>query len=140
VIDQSLLLFYYLFSRAFAYTAQIIIQVGQQSTIASLLRSESNALQIEACNEALTDLISLFNVCFSTTNTMMTMYIYRCWQLEEMVDIHRWQADLDVAHVRDHEELLSMGRRLESGNAAIHRELAQQGATITEVLRVLHVN
>jgi hypothetical protein len=48
--------------RAFAYTAQTIIQVGQQSIIASLLRSESNALQIEACNEALTDLISLFNV------------------------------------------------------------------------------
>jgi hypothetical protein len=43
-----------------------MMQVGQQSIIASLLRSESNALQIEACNEALTDLISLFNVRVST--------------------------------------------------------------------------
>ncbi|KAI0254699.1 hypothetical protein BJV78DRAFT_1182257 [Lactifluus subvellereus] len=48
--------------RAFAYTAQTIIQVGQQGTVASLLRSETNALQIEGCNETLTDLISLFNV------------------------------------------------------------------------------
>ncbi|KAH9977775.1 hypothetical protein BGW80DRAFT_1455938 [Lactifluus volemus] len=105
--------------RAFGYTAQTILQVGQQSIIASLLRSESNALQIEACNEALTDLIFLFN-------------------LEETVDVHRWQMDLDVAHVRDHEELLSMGRRIEKGNAGIHRELEQQGATIAEVLHVLH--
>jgi hypothetical protein len=32
-----------------------------------------------------------------------------------------------------------MGQRIESGNAAINRELAQQGATIAEVLRVIHV-
>jgi hypothetical protein len=61
-------------------------------------------------------------------------------QLEETVDVHRWQMDLDVAHMRDHEELLSMGRRIEKGNAGIHRELEQQGATIAEVLHVLHVN
>ncbi|KAI0307157.1 hypothetical protein B0F90DRAFT_529354 [Multifurca ochricompacta] len=106
--------------RAFGYTAQIIIQVGQQGIIASLLRSETNALQIESCNEALTELISLFN-------------------LEETVDIRRWQTELEIARVRDHQELLSMGQRIESGNAAINRELAQQGATLTEVLRVLHV-
>jgi hypothetical protein len=35
---------------------------------------------------------------------------------------------------------LTMGQRIENGNAAIHRELAQQGATIAEVLRLLHVN
>ena len=60
-------------------------------------------------------------------------------QLEEIVDVRRWQADLDVARVRDHRELLSMGQRIESGNAAINRELAQQGATIAEVLRVIQV-
>lgn len=41
--------------------------------------------------------------------------------------------------MRDHRELLSMGQRIESGNAAINRELAQQGATIAEVLRVIQV-
>ncbi|KAI0304095.1 hypothetical protein BC826DRAFT_1182433 [Russula brevipes] len=105
--------------RAFEHTAQTIIHVGQQGIIASLLRSEANALLIDSCNEALTELISLFN-------------------LEEIVDVRRWQTDLEVARVRDHRELLSMGRRIESGNAAIHCELAQQGATITEVLRVVH--
>lgn len=54
--------------------------------------------------------------------------------------MRRWRTDLDVARVRDHEELLTMGQRIENGNAAIHRELAQQGATIAEVLRLLHVN
>ena len=48
--------------RAFEYTAQTIFQVGQQSVITSLLRSETNALRIESCNEALTELISLFTV------------------------------------------------------------------------------
>lgn len=60
-------------------------------------------------------------------------------QLEEIVDVRRWQADLEVARVHDHHELLSMGHRIESGNAAINRELAQQGATITQVLRGIHV-
>jgi hypothetical protein len=41
--------------------------------------------------------------------------------------------------VRDHHELLSMGHRIESGNAAINIELAQQGATIAQVLRGIHV-
>jgi hypothetical protein len=49
--------------RAFEQTALTIAQVGQQGVIASLLRSEANALRIESCNEALTELISLFNVC-----------------------------------------------------------------------------
>jgi hypothetical protein len=53
--------------------------------------------------------------------------------------VRRWQADLEVARVRDHRELLNLGRRIETENAAINRELAQQGATITEVLRVIHV-
>ena len=53
--------------------------------------------------------------------------------------MRRWQMELEVARVRDHRELLSMGQRIESGNAAINRELAQQGATIAEVLRVIHV-
>ena len=48
--------------RAFVYTAQTIFQVGQLSVITSLLRSETNALRIESCNEALTELISLFTV------------------------------------------------------------------------------
>ncbi|KAI0005023.1 hypothetical protein BJV74DRAFT_880935 [Russula compacta] len=104
--------------RAFEYTAQTIAQVGQQSIIASLMQSENNALRIESCNEALTELISLFN-------------------LEEIVDVRRWQTDLEIARVRDHRELLSMGQRIESGNAAISRELAQQGSTIAEVLRVI---
>jgi hypothetical protein len=56
-----------------------------------------------------------------------------------MVDVRRWQSDLEVARVRDHRELLNLGRRIESENAAINRELTQQGATITEVLRVIHV-
>ena len=47
---------------AFEQTARTIVQVGQQGVIASLLRAEANALRIEACNEALTELISLFNV------------------------------------------------------------------------------
>jgi hypothetical protein len=41
--------------------------------------------------------------------------------------------------VRDHHELLSMGNRIESGNAAINLELAQQGNTIAQVLRGIHV-
>jgi hypothetical protein len=48
--------------RAFEQTALTIVQVGQQGVITSLLRSEANALRIESCNEALTELISLFNV------------------------------------------------------------------------------
>ncbi len=48
--------------RAFEHTAWTIVQVGQQGVIASLLRAEANALRIEACNDALTELISLFNV------------------------------------------------------------------------------
>jgi len=60
-------------------------------------------------------------------------------QLEGMVDVRRWQFELEAARVRDHRELLSLGRRIESENAAINRELAQQGATIAEVLRVIHV-
>ena len=56
-----------------------------------------------------------------------------------MVDVRRWQFELEAARVRDHRELLSLGRRIESENAAINRELAQQGATIAEVLRVIHV-
>jgi len=46
---------------------------------------------------------------------------------------------LDAARKRDHQELLNMGQRIESENAAINHELAQQGATIAEVLRVLQV-
>jgi len=60
-------------------------------------------------------------------------------QLEEIVDVRRWQSDLEVARVRDHRELLSLGQRIESENAAINRELARQGATIAEVLTVIHV-
>ena len=56
-----------------------------------------------------------------------------------MVDVRRWQSDLEAARVRDHGELLSLGQRVESENVAINRELAQQGATIAEVLRVIHV-
>lgn len=52
--------------RAFEQTALTIVQVGQQGVITSLLRSEANALRIESCNEALTELISLFNVRPST--------------------------------------------------------------------------
>lgn len=48
--------------RAFKQTARTIVLVGQQGVIASLLRAEINAQRIEACNEALTELISLFNV------------------------------------------------------------------------------
>ncbi|KAH9999885.1 hypothetical protein BJV77DRAFT_498775 [Russula vinacea] len=87
---------------AFEQTAQTIVQVGQQGVIASLLRSETNALLIESCNEALTELISLFN-------------------LEEIVDVRRWQADLEVARVRDHRELLSMAN---ASRAATPRSIA----------------
>lgn len=104
---------------AFEQTARTIVQVGQQGVITSLLRAEANALRLEACNEALTELISLFN-------------------LEEIVDVRRWQTDLEVARVRDHHELLSIGHRIESDNAAINFELAQQGATIAQVLRGIH--
>jgi hypothetical protein len=52
----------FFFSRAFERTAQTIVHVGQQGIIASLLQLESNAQSIESCNEALTELISLFNV------------------------------------------------------------------------------
>ena len=41
--------------------------------------------------------------------------------------------------MRDHHELLNMGHRIESGNAAINRELAQQGDAIAQVLRGIHV-
>lgn len=61
------------------------------------------------------------------------------YQLEEIVDVRRCQTDLEVTRVRDHHELLSMGHRIESGNAVINRELAQQGATIAQVLRGIHV-
>ena len=53
------------FFRAFERTAQTIVHVGQQGIIASLLQLESNAQRIESCNEALTELISLFNVRLS---------------------------------------------------------------------------
>ena len=61
------------------------------------------------------------------------------WQLEGLVDVHKWQSDFEVARLRDHRELLRLGQRIESENAAISRELAQQGATIAEVLRIIHV-
>ncbi|KAF8505781.1 hypothetical protein F5888DRAFT_1630545 [Russula emetica] len=109
----------YELERAFEQTALTIVQVGRQGIIASLLRAEANALRIEACNEALTELISLFN-------------------LEEIVDVRRWQTDLEVARVHDHHELLNMGNRIENDNAAINRELVQQGATIAQVLRGIH--
>lgn len=41
--------------------------------------------------------------------------------------------------MRDHHELVNMGYRIEKGNAAINRELAQQGATIAQVLQGIHV-
>lgn len=151
------LLYLYLTSRAFEQTALTIVQVGQQGVIASLLRAEANALRIEACNEALTELISLFNVCHPIPHrsklkpfglklvcvvTDLLLYVLRRHghhQLEEIVDVRRWQTDLEVARVRDHHELLSMGHRIESDNAAINRELAQQGDTIKQVLRGIHV-
>jgi hypothetical protein len=52
-------------------------------------------------------------------------------QLEEIVDVRQWQSDLEVARVQDHHELLSMGHRIERGNAAIERELALQGGVNT---------
>jgi hypothetical protein len=60
-------------------------------------------------------------------------------QLEEIVDVRRWQSDLEAARVRDHGELMRLAQRIESENAAINRELARQGATIAEVLTVVHV-
>ncbi len=144
--------------RAFEQTAGTIVQVGRQGVVASLLRAEANALRIEACNEALTELISLFNVrpnprfplpsfqsnlsvIYKTRVCLCVTHLstVRRHQLEEIVDVRRWQADLEVARVRDHHELLSMGHRIESGNAAINRELAQQGDTIAQVLRDIHV-
>lgn len=132
--------------RAFEQTARTIVQVGQQGVIASLLRAEANALRIEACNEALTELISLFNVRTSNPRVSISrvcqplLTVLTCArQLEEIVDVRRWQTDSEVTRVRDHHELLSMGHRIESGNAAINHELAQQGATIAQVLRDIHV-
>jgi len=152
VLSLTMEFFIFFPFRAFEHTAQTIIHVGQQGIVASLLRSEANALLIDSCNEALTELISLFNVrTVSRLNKKLFFFLWGCnsnlrffffpgpVQLEEIVDVRRWQTDLEVARVRDHKELLSMGRRIESGNAAIHCELAQQGATITEVLRVVHV-
>jgi len=52
--------------RAFEHTAQTIVHVGRQGIVTSLLRSETNALRIESCNEILTELISLFNVLASS--------------------------------------------------------------------------
>ncbi|THH19862.1 hypothetical protein EW146_g1406 [Bondarzewia mesenterica] len=103
---------------AFEYVAQTIIAVGCQGVITSLLHSDANALQVEMCNNALTELIALFS-------------------LEEIVDIGRWQRDLESARLRDQEELLCLGQRIESGNAALMRELAQQGTTINEVYRMV---
>jgi hypothetical protein len=131
--------------RAFEQTAMTIVQVGQQGVIASLLRAEANALRIEACNEALTELISLFNVRPKPPGSkflglkLTRVCATRHHQLEEIVDVRRWQTDSEVARVRDHQELLSMGHRIESGNAAINRELAQQGDAIAQVLRGIHV-
>jgi hypothetical protein len=134
--------------RAFEHTARTIAQVGQQGIIASLLQSESNALRIESCTDTLTELISLFNVrrCSKSRKHVLKLilFLYRVSfypppQLEGMVDVRRWQFDLEAARVRDHRELLSLGQRIESENAAINRELAQQGATIAEVLRIIHV-
>ncbi|TFY64466.1 hypothetical protein EVG20_g5936 [Dentipellis fragilis] len=102
----------------FASVARIITEVGTQGVLASLLHSDANALQIEACTDALADLLTLFN-------------------LENTADIGRWQREFEDARLRDHEELRGLGRRLESGNAAIARELAQQGVTIAEVHRLV---
>ncbi|KAA1466437.1 hypothetical protein DENSPDRAFT_32941 [Dentipellis sp. KUC8613] len=102
----------------FASVARIITEVGTQGVLTSLLQSDANALQIEACTDALADLLTLFN-------------------LENTTDIGRWQREFEDARLRDHEELRGLGRRLESGNAAIARELAQQGVTIAEVHRLV---
>ncbi|TFY82535.1 hypothetical protein EWM64_g1470 [Hericium alpestre] len=102
----------------FEFTAQTIAQVGQLGIITSLLQSETTAVQVQACNDALTELLTLFN-------------------LEEVVEVGRWQRNFEAARLRDHEELLQMGNRIEDGNAAISRELAQQGTTLAEVYRLV---
>lgn len=124
------------FYSAFEYTANTILQVGQQSIVASLLQSGNDALRIDTCNETLTELVALFNV---RPYLWLVCLLTDRQQLEEVVDVHRWQREFEAARVRDHEELSLMGQRLESGNAAIARELAQQGTTINEVYNLVQV-
>ncbi|KAI0053571.1 hypothetical protein FA95DRAFT_457139 [Auriscalpium vulgare] len=104
--------------RAFEYAAYTIVQVGQQGLIASLVQSEANAIRIESCNEALTELVALFH-------------------LEEVVDVQRWQRESEAARLRDHQELLRLGTRIESKSDALARELAQQGTSLKEVHRLV---
>lgn len=61
-------------------------------------------------------------------------------QLEEIVDVGAWQRDFEAARIRDHEELLRLGQRIESGNATLVKELEQQGMRINEVLRLVQVS
>ncbi|KAI0284212.1 hypothetical protein BGY98DRAFT_1093409 [Russula aff. rugulosa BPL654] len=114
----------YELERAFEQTAMTIVQVGQQGVIASLLRAEANALRIEACNEALTELISLFNVRPKPPGSKFLGL--------KLVVCH------SPPPARRNCRPLSMGHRIESGNAAINRELAQQGDAIAQVLRGIH--
>lgn len=56
--------------RAFEFVAHTIEHVGCQGIIPSLLYSDANALQIESCNNLLTDLLALFNVRSPYTITL----------------------------------------------------------------------
>ena len=51
--------------RAFKKTATTIREVGQQGAIKSLLRSDENALRLEDCQFALSELITLLSVSSS---------------------------------------------------------------------------
>ena len=122
--------------RAFEYAAQTIEAVGHQGVMASLLHADETAREIEACNEVLTELMQLFNVRFLLLGVDVLTGLVNPGQLEEIVNVAHRQRGFETARVRDHEELL---RHIESENAAMTRELVQQGTTISAVYSMVQV-
>lgn len=58
-------------SRAFRKTAETIHDVGHQGVIKSLLRSDDNALRLEDCQHALSELVTLLSVSYHSCQTCM---------------------------------------------------------------------
>ncbi|TDL29579.1 hypothetical protein BD410DRAFT_892850, partial [Rickenella mellea] len=102
----------------FQHAAKTIREVGQQGIIASILKTEENALKIDDCQHELSELVSLLN-------------------LQQVIDISKWQSEHEEARVRDHKAALDASRRLEAGNTAILEELSLQGATLADVTRMV---
>ncbi|KDQ12761.1 hypothetical protein BOTBODRAFT_409930 [Botryobasidium botryosum FD-172 SS1] len=104
--------------KAFKMVAVTIQRIGHQGWLRSLIHSDEDALAVEQCHRILTDLIELFN-------------------MQEIIDIGLWQKENEAARREDHQQLLQVGKGIETGNASIRDELVAQGATINQVLEIV---